>query len=67
MNDCGFLFHYCMTYLTTISSRSLFLMKENMFSLEDPFMRIFRPTVPDLKAVYKYTIKLDKYKKYIHK
>lgn len=42
-------------------------MKENMFNLEDPFMQIFRSTVCDLKSVYNYTIKLDKYKKYIHK
>lgn len=56
-----------MTYLTTISSRSLLLMKENMFNLEDPFMQILRSTVCDLKSVYNYTIKLDKYKKYVQK
>jgi len=66
MNDCGFLFHYWKTCLTAASARSLFLMKANTFSLEDPFMQIFRSTVGDVKSVYNYTIKLDKYKKYKH-
>lgn len=43
-------------------------MKANVFSLEeDPFMQIFRSVVCELKPVYNYAIKLDKYKKYIHK
>lgn len=41
-------------------------MKESMFDLEDLFMQIFRSTVHDLKSVYNYTTKLDKYKTYIH-
>lgn len=41
-------------------------MKENMFNLEQLFMQILRSTVHDLKSVYNYTIKLDKYKNYVH-
>lgn len=49
-------------YLTAISL-SLTLMKESVFGLEALFMQIFRTTVHDLKSVYNYTTKLDKYKK----